>query len=312
MAQEFEIISHSGANFKVFLVNMLYRTPHVHKAFEICLLLDGHILLLSQKQEMNINKGDFFILNSFQSHELKAQHPALLLTLQVSPSFFSSYYPQIENINFSSSIFPRDINPSLYQTISETILQIAHIYFKKLELHELKCAELLNRTFYHLLQLLPYRTIPDNEKSSSRTRGKRMRIITDYIDKNFSRKLLLSEIAEREQLSLSYLSHFFKNSFGISFQDYLIKIRCEKARQLLLLTELSLLDISIACGFSDPKYFNSGFKRQYNSSPKNHRKQFQHNNLIQQQKSILTTQEFLSPTSSLIHLEHYSLNSQSM
>ena len=34
MNQEFEIISHSQMNFKLFLVNMLYRTPHIHKDFE--------------------------------------------------------------------------------------------------------------------------------------------------------------------------------------------------------------------------------------------------------------------------------------
>lgn len=41
MNQEFEIISHSQMNFKLFLVNMLYRTPHIHKDFELCLLLDA-------------------------------------------------------------------------------------------------------------------------------------------------------------------------------------------------------------------------------------------------------------------------------
>ena len=41
MNQEFEIISHSQMNFKLFLVNMLYRTPHIHKDFELCLLLEG-------------------------------------------------------------------------------------------------------------------------------------------------------------------------------------------------------------------------------------------------------------------------------
>lgn len=35
MNQEFEIISHSQMNFKLFLVNMLYRTPHIHKDFEL-------------------------------------------------------------------------------------------------------------------------------------------------------------------------------------------------------------------------------------------------------------------------------------
>ena len=70
------------------------------------------------------------------------------------------------------------------------------------------------------------------------------------------------------------------------------------------LTDLSLLDIWISCGFSDPKYFNKGFRQQYQLSPKEYRQQFRHEKLPQQQKSMLTTQEFLSESASLIVLEN--------
>ena len=45
MKQEFEMISHRAGDYKIFLVNLLYRTPHVHKDFEICLLLEGLCVL---------------------------------------------------------------------------------------------------------------------------------------------------------------------------------------------------------------------------------------------------------------------------
>lgn len=88
MNQEFEIISHSQMNFKLFLVNMLYRTPHIHKDFELCLLLEGSLSLQAQNENHGLKPGDFFIVNPFQSHELKADSPALLVSLQVHPSFF--------------------------------------------------------------------------------------------------------------------------------------------------------------------------------------------------------------------------------
>ena len=132
-----------------------------------------------------------------------------------------------------------------------------------------------------------------------------MRKIMKYIDTHYEEKLLLSDIAAAEGLDLYYLSHFFKESFGVTFQDYLLKIRCEHARQLLLTTELSLLDVSISCGFSDPKYFNRGFLRQFGCTPKEYRKQFRSEELAQQQRSMLTTQEFLPPSASLITLERY-------
>ena len=48
MANEFEIVAHNQMHdFRLFLVNLLYRTPHIHKDFEICLILEGETSLLT-------------------------------------------------------------------------------------------------------------------------------------------------------------------------------------------------------------------------------------------------------------------------
>ena len=114
-----------------------------------------------------------------------------------------------------------------------------------------------------------------------------------------------ADLARELGLTMSYLSHFFKDSFGLSFQACLMKMRCEKARQLLLLTDFSLLDISIACGFSDIKYFNQGFARQFGCSPRQYRSAFEREELSRQQKSMLSTQDFLSPAASRMTLGRY-------
>ena len=302
MNQEFEIISHSQMNFKLFLVNMLYRTPHIHKDFELCLLLEGSLSLQAQNENHSLKPGDFFIVNPFQSHELKADSPALLVSLQVHPSFFSFYYPQIANLEFTSLILQKD-GMDVHKKLYDMMIELACLYLKKNDKFELKCAGLLNLLFAGLLDTLPSRLLSDKEKNASQSKASRMRKIIHYIDEHYSEKLLLSDIALKEDLSLTYLSHFFKEYLGIPFQEYLAKIRCEKARQLLLLTDFPLLDICMSCGFSDSKYFNSGFRRQYGCSPKEYRLNFRHDQLKQQQKSMLTTQEFLSAASSIVILE---------
>lgn len=289
-------------NFKLFLVNMIYRTPHLHKDFEICLLLDGCLSLQVQNDIYQLNQGDFFVINPFQSHELQAGSPALLVSLQLHPSFFSAYYPQIANLEFVSHMLLKD-EGDIYKGLYDMMIELACLYLKKTDKFELKCVGLLNLLFASLLETLPYRIISDKEKHVFQTRASRMRAITHYIDEHYQEKLLLSGIAQKENLSLTYLSHFFKDYLGISFQEYLSRIRCEKARQLLLLTDYPLLDICLSCGFSDSKYFNSGFKRQYGCYPKEYRRNFRHEALNQQQKSMLTTQEFLSFSSSIVLLE---------
>lgn len=123
--------------------------------------------------------------------------------------------------------------------------------------------------------------------------------IVDYIDRHSSEKLLLSDIAEKENLNLYYLSHQFKNSFGMPFQEYLSRVRCEKARKQLILTDLSLLDICLSCGFSDPKYFNRDFRRQYGCTPKQYRQQLSSADQQVEKAQTLTVQDFLDPENSL-------------
>lgn len=147
--------------------------------------------------------------------------------------------------------------------------------------------------------------ISQKEKAASLARQARMKKIVQYIDDHYKEKLLLSDIAVQTQLNLYYLSHFFKEAFGTSFQNYIAKLRCEHARQLLLLTDYSLLDISLNCGFSDPKYFNKGFLEQYGCTPKDYRNNFRNAHLERYQGPRLCTQEILSEQESLVILERY-------
>lgn len=334
MSDEFEVISHEAGLYKVFLVNLLYRTPHIHKDFEVCLLLDGSVRLLSQGTEYTYEKGCLWVINPFRSHELAANQPALILSLQISPAFFASVFPQIENIEFSlppshSLSSPRReghqvrqkafieesaqgnydwehaVRGNIPSSLSQTLLSIASSYFDPAPHSSLHCAGLICLLFEGLLAHLPSVRISEKERLLTASKAQRIRAISGYIDKHYSEKLLLTDLARELGLTMSYLSHFFKSSFGMSFQDYVMKMRCEKARHLLLLTDFSLLDISIACGFSDIKYFNRGFRSQFGCSPRQYRMHFEKEDLDQQQKSMLTTQEFLSSTDSQVILAKY-------
>ncbi len=305
MNDEFEIVTHNHVNhFRLFLVSLQYRTPHIHREFEICLVLSGTVNIISRKESLTAGDGSFFILNPYQPHELKAAAPAIILSLQISPNFFSVYYPQIHHVSVSFCVENRDFS-EIHQEIFQRMLRLAYIYYNKESNYELQCAGMVNLILYQMLQIFPYRINPDNTSVSQRNRNARIRSIAEYINANYTQKLLLTNIADRQKLSLHYLSHFFKENFGLSFQQYLSKIRCEKARQLLLLTDDSLLDISISTGFSDPKYFNHAFLEQYGCTPKEYRKKFEHDPLPSQQQSMLTTQEFLSDAASLVLLDKF-------
>lgn len=65
MCEEFEVISHGNMDYNIFLNNLLYRTPHVHKEFEVCLLLDGSVQLLSPSSSRAFSAGSLWVINPF-------------------------------------------------------------------------------------------------------------------------------------------------------------------------------------------------------------------------------------------------------
>lgn len=81
----------------------------------------------------------------------------------------------------------------------------------------------------------------------------------------------LGVLATRLGYSISYLSTLFKKYFGENFRDHLLDMRLERAKILLLSTQLKNYEIAVAVGIDDPNYFSACFKRKYQKTPKEFR-----------------------------------------
>jgi two-component system response regulator YesN len=89
-----------------------------------------------------------------------------------------------------------------------------------------------------------------------------------YIEDNYSRKVLIQDVVAKFHYSETFISRKFKAETGMTFNDYLIRYRIQKAMELMKEKENTLNDISIMCGFSDYKYFSVVFKKLIGTSPK--------------------------------------------
>ena len=300
MKYEYELISHNYIRgFHLFLVRILYRTPHLHREFEVNLILDGSVEILSQGRGYHAGTGDFFVFDPYQPHELRAREgTVLILSIQISPAFFSDYFPQMESVRFGTEIFHRAASPR-HQQLYRQLLELTCCYCQKAPFYELDCARDINALFRALLDVSAFTVVSEAERPAQRARQERVRYLAERIEGGFSEKLLLGDLAKELGVDLYYLSHFFREHFGLSFQEYLAKLRCEKARRELLLTDRSLLDISLSCGFSSPKYFQRAFQKQCGATPKEYRRQAPRETGELPAASVLTSQEFLSDQESL-------------
>lgn len=94
----------------------------------------------------------------------------------------------------------------------------------------------------------------------------------DYIHSHFSEDLSVEELAEREHLSPGRYRTVFRQVWGMSPKEYLIRLRMDKSMELLSGTDLSVGEVAGLVGFSDPLYFSRLFRKKTGISPLAYRK----------------------------------------
>jgi two-component system response regulator YesN len=87
------------------------------------------------------------------------------------------------------------------------------------------------------------------------------RALVALVHSAYAEEISLQTFAAEHGVSLAYFSRLFKDEVGITFSDYLTRVRIEKAKDLLTRRDLRLSDISTLVGYEDPKYFSQIFRK---------------------------------------------------
>lgn len=95
-------------------------------------------------------------------------------------------------------------------------------------------------------------------------------IIEENIDKDIS----LTFVADKLYIAPSYLSRIFKNETGENFNSYITDRRLELARKLIIETNLSVNVITQKTGFNSATYLIKCFKKKYDQTPVNYKKNY--------------------------------------
>lgn len=85
----------------------------------------------------------------------------------------------------------------------------------------------------------------------------------NFRDENFT----VQRVADHFRLSISNLSHYFKNHIGVSVSEYVERLRIQSARELLLQTDISVADVAHEVGYAQPATFMRAFKKVCGLSP---------------------------------------------
>jgi AraC-like DNA-binding protein/ligand-binding sensor protein len=113
----------------------------------------------------------------------------------------------------------------------------------------------------------------EQKRDNAAKRHERILIsVKEYIDRNYSNKITLDDVAGHVYISPSYLSKLIKMLTGKSFRHLVNMARISEAMRLLTDTDKSLAEIAFLTGYEDHSYFTKVFKRHTKMTPVMYRK----------------------------------------
>ena len=255
-------------------------TFHWHSYFEITYVQEGQGNYSVNGQEYMMKPGDIIIFNNVEAHGWKLMGEDMkLLVMIFSPEFvaeklsvFDSEYlkPFVERgSNFKNRIGSEE---PVSHEIRKGIREIYAEWQQQKEGYPL----MIKANILRILTML-IRTYQDESKSGEmlkekKSAMKRLEQAISYIDHHYSEKITLDEVAAAAYMSSNYFSSYFRKVTGISFSEYVTRIRISHARELLRDTDKSVTEIAMECGFHNISNFYRLYKKQVGKSPRDEKK----------------------------------------
>ena len=249
--------------------------PHTHKGIEFLLIIKGSVVINIDDVDYNIKEDDIVLIHHQQIHYIKQVTNNVALLVKVSNEFLNANWTDYSSTSFlpcNSALENQE--DSHYFELKRLIIRLMLCYWQKNEGYALEFQSLLFQLFFQTKQ---HFTIKCTNQTSKPLKEKEndLSVVLNYINDNFTETITLPEVSSLLYMTPQYFSKYFKEKTGISFLNYLMKLRLEHAVEELLSTDNSIIKISLNNGFANTKSFRKVFLDTYQTSPGEYRKKHQ-------------------------------------
>ena len=236
------------------------RVPHFHEDIEMCTVTQGKMAYSVNGKTIMLEEGDTIFVNSNQIHysmcidDVGARyiifiaHPGIL-NASVAVEM-QAIRPITENKDLPYLRF-RDIDEMTEFEVTKQFYQIWDLVIKRSE----------------IIGVLGPEEAPD-------ARMQTFKNMMHFISNNYQRTITLEEIAGSANISKSLCNLLFKQFVGESPINYLMHLRARKVAEYLRSSNLNMTEIASLSGFSGVSYMSETFKKFFDSTPRDYRKQW--------------------------------------
>lgn len=244
---------------------------HWHRSIEICCFINTRVKLWRNGNYYSIDPDSLIIINSGEVHELIPED-------NPSPHGVSLIFPfeflEKMEIDITKISFLFTAGEEKDCELREAMHRVSNLLENANDKHGYL---LINSAIFQILYfLITYYSVPKPKETIISTQNlERCKQILSFIDDNYQSDITLETLAKQINISVSYLSRYFRKYLGVTFKTHLTSIRLQHAIQEMLQESdgrsFSLLEVAQNNGFPDYRSFVSAFRTWYHMYPNEYR-----------------------------------------
>jgi len=251
---------------------------HDHHFFELAYVTGGSADHVLNGRGGRLRAGDYFIMDYGSVHRYENCRDFTLINCLFLPEVIDEtlrycrsleallqgclirYYRMALGEDWAGRVF-HDEDGRVEQLLVGMVEEYRQKRLGSMEIFRCRLTEILILTLRMLVQ-------PRESRAESTMVAELIR----YVDASYREKLTLQEFCGRQHYSLSYVSRRFKQETGMTFREYLQKVRMEKCCALLSGSDLSVGEAAAAVGYEDMQFFHEVFRKYLHMTPKEYRR----------------------------------------
>lgn len=238
------------------------------KGLEICYVLRGkaYFDIMKNKQWL-ICENDVFVINMYDMYQILPEPDSLVLALVIPKELVLNLYPELDRIKIECFPFIfEDAAQVHFDVIRKGLAEIFELYSKNDSQMQLRMRGEASSLLSELIS--SFGKSQDGVKDAVLEKNgiEQLGLLIEYVQLHYQEEVSLAKFSEKSHYSPSHLSHLLRKELGISFTEYLKKVRLQRALQLLRQGK-SITEISESTGFVNSNAFIKAFRDAYGMTP---------------------------------------------
>lgn len=245
---------------------------HWHRELEILRVREGELLLYLNNEEYRLKANDIAFIAPGTLHRgdpIGCTYECAVFDMRITAGYTNNRVSEMIQPIIASDV---ELSP-LCAEAESAAASLFDCLASEDEYYELNASALVAGIIYELYKGGAVKPFQRENKRLAHRRAA-MALLIDKIEKEYTHKITLADLAEMTQINEKYLCRFFKEFTGQTPIDYINRLRIDRACYDMTVNKMNVTEAAYESGFNELSYFSKIFKKYKGITPGQYKQRF--------------------------------------